>query len=172
METGTDSAATYRNLMITMVIGGLWHGAAWTFVLWGALHGGVLALERWREERRERLGIIKLDTSARRLGRRVLIFHVVCLGWVLFRSDSLATALTVLGRLGTGGSLAAITPAVVILIVLGIGAQYLPSDLRTRLRGIFASLRPVPMALALGGLLLVLDALGPEGVAPFIYFQF
>ena len=166
------SGATYRNLMITMVLGGLWHGAAWTFVLWGGLHGGVLALERWQEERRERLGIVKLDTAARRGGRRLLIFHVVCLGWVLFRSDSLSTALTVLGRLGTWGSFAAITPAVVILIIVGIGAQYLPTDLRTRLRGAFSTLRPVPMALALGGFLLVLDALGPEGVAPFIYFQF
>ena len=101
-----------------------------------------------------------------------MIFHVVCLGWVLFRSDSLATAITVLGRLGSFGPVAAITPAVAILIVAGLGAQYLPSDLRLRLRGAFVGLQPVPMAVALGGFLLILDALGPEGVAPFIYFQF
>jgi alginate O-acetyltransferase complex protein AlgI len=166
------TAATYRNLMITMLLGGLWHGAAWTFVLWGGLHGGVLAFERWLEIRREARGVERVDTMARRIFRRVLIFHVVCLGWVLFRSDSLATAITVLGRLGSFGPMTAITPAVVILIVAGLGAQYLPSDLRLRLRNAFVNLQPVPMAAALGGFLLVLDALGPEGVAPFIYFQF
>ncbi|MEX1287514.1 MAG: MBOAT family O-acyltransferase, partial [Acidimicrobiia bacterium] len=49
-------AATYRNLMITMLLGGLWHGAAWTFVFWGALHGGWLAFERWLEQRRAAAG--------------------------------------------------------------------------------------------------------------------
>jgi len=65
-----------------------------------------------------------------------------------------------------------ITPAVVLLIIAGIAIQYLPPDSRFRLRESFGALRPVPMALGLGGFLLVLDALGPEGVAPFIYFQF
>ncbi len=45
-------SSTYRNLMLTMLLGGLWHGAAWSFVLWGGLHGGWLAYERWRDERR------------------------------------------------------------------------------------------------------------------------
>jgi D-alanyl-lipoteichoic acid acyltransferase DltB (MBOAT superfamily) len=166
------TTATYRNLMITMLLGGLWHGAAWTFVLWGGLHGAVLALERWLESRREARGVERADTLGRRVLRRVVIFHVVCLGWVLFRSDSLSSAIGVLERLGSFGPVAAITPAVVILIIGGLGAQYLPSDLRLRLRRSFVSLQPVPMALALGGFLLVLDALGPEGVAPFIYFQF
>jgi D-alanyl-lipoteichoic acid acyltransferase DltB (MBOAT superfamily) len=165
-------ARTYRNLMITMLLGGLWHGAAWTFVLWGGLHGGVLAFERWREANRERRGVVRVDSTARRMLRRIVIFHLVCLGWVLFRSDSLATALTVLGRLGSFGPVAAITPAVVLLIVAGLGSQYLPSDIRVRLRDWFVRLQPVPMAAALGGFLLILDALGPEGVAPFIYFQF
>jgi hypothetical protein len=65
-----------------------------------------------------------------------------------------------------------VTPAIVALIVAGIGVQYLPEDFRLRLREWFAGLRPVGMATALGLLLLVIDGLGPEGVAPFIYFQF
>ena len=83
-------AATYRNLMLTMVIGGLWHGAAWTFVLWGALHGVGLSIERWWGEWRP-----PAESGSRRsdaVVRRLLTFHVVCLGWVLFRSDSVATA--------------------------------------------------------------------------------
>lgn len=163
---------TYRNLLLTMLIGGLWHGAAWTFVLWGGLHGGVLALERWRQERREERGIELVDTPLRRAGRRLLIFHIVCLGWVLFRSASMDTTIEILSRLAAFGPVQMITPAVVLLIIAGIAVQYLPPDSRFRLRESFGALRPVPMALGLGGFLLVLDALGPEGVAPFIYFQF
>jgi alginate O-acetyltransferase complex protein AlgI len=164
------TAAAYRNLMITMVLGGLWHGAAWTFVLWGALHGAGLALERWLADRRPGEEV-EQATSWTWL-RRLLVFHVVCLGWVLFRSDSVATASSVLARLGDWGPAPAVTPTVIALIVGGIGVQYLPSSLRLSIRAGFARLRPVAMATVLGGLLLVLDTLGPEGVAPFIYFQF
>jgi D-alanyl-lipoteichoic acid acyltransferase DltB (MBOAT superfamily) len=163
---------TYRNLLLTMLIGGLWHGAAWTFVLWGGLHGGVLALERWRQERRDARGEVLAETPLRRAGRRLLIFHIVCLGWVLFRAGSMTTTLDVLSRLGQSGPVQMVTPALILLIVGGIGAQFLPPDFRARVRESFGNLQPIPMALGLGGFLLVLDALGPEGVAPFIYFQF
>ena len=161
-------AATYRNLMITMVIGGLWHGAAWTFVLWGALHGIGLSIERWWGEQRPK-------TEAGASGRwlpRVVTFHVVCLGWVLFRSDSVATAGTVLSRLAEWGPAPAVTPALIALVVGGLASQYLPTDYRLRMRVAFSQLRPLAIAAILGGTLLVVDALGPEGVAPFIYFQF
>ncbi|HSL24966.1 MAG TPA: MBOAT family protein [Acidimicrobiia bacterium] len=161
--------ATYRNLAVTMVLGGLWHGAAWTFVLWGGLHGAGLALERWLGERRP----TEVSASAPGRGlRRLLVFHFVCLGWVLFRSDSVATAATVLSRLSDWGPAPAVTPTVLALIAGGIGVQYLPASLRLQVRAGFARLRPLAMAGALGGFLLILDALGPEGVAPFIYFQF
>jgi D-alanyl-lipoteichoic acid acyltransferase DltB (MBOAT superfamily) len=162
-------AATYRNLMITMILGGLWHGAAWTFVLWGALHGAGLALERWTGEK---AAAAAREPTTRLWLRRVIVFHFVCFGWVLFRSDSLSTAGTVLGRLGEWGPAPALTPSVIALIVGGIGVQYLPADLRLRVRSVFSQLRPVAMAGVLGGFLLIVDSLGPEGVAPFIYFQF
>ena len=161
--------ATYRNLMLTMVIGGLWHGAAWTFVIWGALHGVGLSIERWWGELR---GGGESDSAVGRVLRRLVTFHVVCLGWVLFRSDSVATAGTILGRLGDWGPAPSVTPAVVILVAGSLAVQYLPADSRLRMRIAFSRLRPAAMAAILGGLLLVIDALGPEGVAPFIYFQF
>jgi D-alanyl-lipoteichoic acid acyltransferase DltB (MBOAT superfamily) len=162
--------ASYRNLALTMVLGGLWHGAAWTFVIWGALHGAGLAFERWRRETARR-GEASISAVGRWV-RRFLVFHFVCLGWVLFRSDSLGTAGTVLGRLLDWGPAPAVTPAILALIVGGIGVQYLPENYRLRIRSGFARLRPLAMAGALGAFLLILDALGPEGVAPFIYFQF
>ena len=59
---------TYRNLMLTMLIGGLWHGAAWTFVVWGGIHGAGLAIEHCRADRRETLGLARAAADARAAG--------------------------------------------------------------------------------------------------------
>lgn len=84
---------TYGNLLTTMVIGGLWHGANWTFVIWGAIHGGWLALERL-------LGLSRNDAGEMSWFsgwvRRILVFHLVCLSWVFFRATSIRTAISFL----------------------------------------------------------------------------
>jgi D-alanyl-lipoteichoic acid acyltransferase DltB (MBOAT superfamily) len=84
---------TYRNLLLTMVLGGLWHGAAWKFVLWGTYQGLWLVLERALGGRR----LVTDFWSARGFAGRVLwavrvlvTFHFVCLGWILFRCESVA----------------------------------------------------------------------------------
>ncbi len=163
-------AATYRNLSLTMLLGGLWHGAAWTFVLWGAFHGGLLAWERYRGEMTAHQPAV--ETPLNRAVSRLATFHLVCLGWVLFRADSLGHVGEILSRLLDWGAAPAVTPAVLLLVAGGIGVQYVPTDFRARLQAGFARLGPVTMTAALGVFLLILDGLGPEGVAPFIYFQF
>jgi D-alanyl-lipoteichoic acid acyltransferase DltB (MBOAT superfamily) len=93
-------ARTYVNLMLTMLLGGLWHGAAWTFVVWGAYQGLLLALHRalapW-------LARVAPTTAAGRaawwLVRVVVTFHLVCLGWLVFRAASLDDVLRLLGTL-------------------------------------------------------------------------
>ena len=162
---------TYRNLMITMILGGLWHGAAWTFVLWGAFHGGLLAFERWRGETSP-VPAQTLATPAGRAASRIITFHLVCLGWVMFRADSMSRVGEILGRFLDWGPAPAVTPMVVALIAGSIGVQYIDLDIRARLQTAFSHLRPVAMTAVLGAFLLILDGLGPEGVAPFIYFQF
>ena len=163
---------TYVNLMATMVLGGLWHGAAWTFVVWGALHGVMQAVGRWRRSRPDAVHLP--DTPVGRGLARLATFHLVCLAWIFFRSDSFTTAWTILTRIATaaGGGVDALTLPVLILIALGIGVQFVPRDIGVRLQTAGSRLRPVPLGLMLGAALLVLDALGPQGVAPFIYFQF
>ncbi len=80
-----------RNLMITMLLGGLWHGAAWTYVAWGGYHGLLLVVQRgWEAVRREHWPAMP------RLARQVATFHLVVLGWILFRAPSLGAATTVL----------------------------------------------------------------------------
>ncbi|MFT5224144.1 MAG: alginate O-acetyltransferase complex protein AlgI, partial [Glaciecola sp.] len=163
------AARTRAALMATMVLGGLWHGAAWTFVAWGALHGVGLAIER-------ATGQGKVDAAsmslAERFTRRFVTFHFVCLGWVFFRANSFGNALDVLGSMVSPGSLAAATPTVLALILVGLAIQYVPRTWGLRL-DVAVSHRP-PVLVAIGGgiALLLIDALGPEGIAPFIYFQF
>ena len=87
------SIRTYRNLMLTMLLGGLWHGANWTFVVWGGLHGLGLAVERrlW--------GRTEIADSANPMtcwARRAMVFSFVCLTWVFFRSGTVPEAFRLL----------------------------------------------------------------------------
>jgi alginate O-acetyltransferase complex protein AlgI len=163
---------TYRNLMLTMLIGGLWHGAGWTFVAWGAIHGSALVGERWW---RERPGFVERPTTAlRRAWHRFATFQVVCFAWIFFRADSFADAWDLVARLFTawGEPSPLVTGGVLVAIVVGIGSQYLPSRVPLSLMARFSRL-PVPaQAAVLSVALLVTHSMGPEGVAPFIYFQF
>jgi D-alanyl-lipoteichoic acid acyltransferase DltB (MBOAT superfamily) len=157
--------ATYRNLLLTMLLGGLWHGAAWTFVAWGGIHGLGLAVER-------ALGWRPTGPAARWAGR-VITFHVVCLGWVFFRADSFHTAGQVLGRLFTawGEPSPLVTTGVVLAILAGILGQYVQGAAV----GVVVRFRQLPalaQAGCVGVALALISALGPEGVAPFIYFRF
>jgi D-alanyl-lipoteichoic acid acyltransferase DltB (MBOAT superfamily) len=166
---------TYRNLMLTMLLGGLWHGAAWRFVVWGGLHGLWLALERAATEGRRSRGLAPLpDTWWLRALKRLGTFHLVCLAWVFFRADSLSGALRVLGRLfaGWGGAATLVTPAVLVAIGVGLAAQYVPRGVVNRGLIGFSRMRPAFQGALLAFTLMIIDALGPEGVAAFIYFQF
>ncbi len=85
---------TYRNLMLTMLLGGLWHGASWTFVVWGLYHGLILCLFRWLRISDPR----PLGTIGQRAywGFRVAVmFQLTCFGWLLFRADSFSTVLAI-----------------------------------------------------------------------------
>jgi alginate O-acetyltransferase complex protein AlgI len=160
-------ARTCVNMMITMLVGGLWHGASWTFIAWGALHGAALCFERIWRGLRPNAGWLPEWAGV------LITFHVVCLGWILFRSESLPMALAYLQGLGRwGGGLEVATPLTVVLIGLGLMLHALPP------RAIESSARllkalPSPAAgVAVGLTILVVEAMRNPGVAPFIYYQF
>jgi len=153
---------TYRNLLLTMLLGGLWHGAAWTFVVWGGIHGAVLAIERatgWRPN-------VWLG--------RFVTFHVVCFAWIFFRADSFGRAGDVIARLFTawGQPSPLVTTSVLLAIFVGIAGQYVRPNAVAGLLGRFQRLPAVAQAGCVGVALVVIETLGPEGVAPFIYFRF
>ena len=127
---------TYRNLMLTMLIGGLWHGAGWTFVVWGGIHGVGLAVEHWRKDRPGY--VAPANTRRRRIVARVVTFNIVCLAWVFFRADSFATAWDMLTGLvhATGaGPPRSSRAACCSRSRSGIGSQYLPARLPYRDHG-------------------------------------
>lgn len=95
----------HANLMATMLLGGLWHGAGWTFVAWGALHGGYLVINHgWRSFSARHLAGLPIPAGLARWLARLLTFCVVVVAWVFFRAESLEAALSILqGMAGLNG---------------------------------------------------------------------
>lgn len=156
---------TYINLMLTMVLGGLWHGAAWTFVIWGAYQGTGLAAEH---------------ALRGRIGRRTpawlrwfVVFNLIVLGWILFRSSGLdAFADYISGFADWSGATLWSWTAVAIIIVV-VGMQLLPERPVERLQTWIEDRNPLALATALAFVIVLVAATVPsQGVPPFIYFQF
>jgi D-alanyl-lipoteichoic acid acyltransferase DltB (MBOAT superfamily) len=161
--------------MITMLLGGLWHGAAWHFVIWGGLHGAYLSIGQWKRTLRER-GVLAIPPDTRSIAvlRWASTFGLVCVGWVFFRADSVASAFGMLGRLVSfeGGPTPLVTFPVLLAIAVGMATQFVPATPGAMLRAGISRLQPVPMGIAAAFALFAITTLGPRGVAPFIYFQF
>jgi alginate O-acetyltransferase complex protein AlgI len=162
------------NIFVTMLLGGLWHGASWTFVIWGAYHGVGQIIGRQRRAVRVARGLPAEPTGRSRVAwARFVTFQVVCLGWLFFRADTVGNAFTMLSRLVVGwGSSPLVTPLALTAIAAGIASQYLPDDWLTRGLTVFGDRRPVIQGGILGLVLLAITTLGPQGVAPFIYYRF
>ena len=154
---------TYRNLMITMVLGGLWHGAAWTFVLWGTFNGlGLVAEHAWG-------GRVALPGWL----RWFVTFNLIVFGWVLFRAQSLADFGALMSRLTVFTAPTLWTIPVLAMIVLVVGLQLLPPDWVERLQVRIESARPLLLGVGLAVVIAFVAATVPsQGVPPFIYFRF
>jgi D-alanyl-lipoteichoic acid acyltransferase DltB (MBOAT superfamily) len=171
--------ATYRNVMVTMLLGGLWHGADWHFVIWGGLHGTYLVGERvasaWWSARAPRPTFARapLHNTLTAVARWVVTFNLVCLAWIFFRADTAATALEIVGRIATApGPTTLVTGLALATIAVALAAQLVPDKRGDRVRARFAALDPAGQVVVLAAGLTLIGVLGPDGVAPFIYFQF
>ncbi|HEU4915898.1 MAG TPA: MBOAT family O-acyltransferase [Acidimicrobiia bacterium] len=165
--------ARMRNLMVVMLLAGLWHGPSWTFVLWGGIHGAGLVWERLRRERRRAQGRKPIPVTAWvRLRRRFLTLQFVAFAWVFFRADSVAAAFDVFAQLASFGPAPSVTPLLIMVVASVFAIQYFPEGWSAKVHAGFRRIGPVLQAVTLGGLLVVVDALGPEGVPEFIYTRF
>ena len=198
--------------MITMGLGGLWHGAAWTFIVWGLLHGGALAVERlisefrgdseiefdaadvrirelsrlhsgvevdaWREDPTSPVPFGPVETRRLWVGR-LITFHFVCAGWVIFYAGTAEGG----GLSGAGDTFTGLltdwtvmpellNPLVALVIIGAITAQYLPPMLGRQLSAMFSTLPLVAVSIGFAVWIMLVVALGPEGISEFIYFQF
>jgi D-alanyl-lipoteichoic acid acyltransferase DltB (MBOAT superfamily) len=159
---------TYRNLMFTMLLGGLWHGASWNFLIWGGYQGTLLAIER--ALRGERPPADDWDWTYP--FRAALTFVLALVGWVFFRAADLRQSVQVLGQMfGGSGGRALLEPwhlgLAALALVLAVGEEKWEWFER-------AIRAPMPVyAAALALMLFCLEIFGVlDAAIPFIYFQF
>jgi alginate O-acetyltransferase complex protein AlgI len=167
---------TYRNLMITMLLGGLWHGASWTFVFWGALHGSYLVIERVLSEWGGKAAAFKAALTRRtpKVLLIIIVFHLTCFAWVFFRAHSFSNAWEVLSGIASmRGSLADVENrwrtlkcAVMIAVMLGFEAVAFVPKWRT------AEISPAMRLAFVAVCAWVVLIFGTFSGNNFIYFQF
>ena len=129
----------YRNTAITFLLSGLWHGAGWTFVCWGALHGVALSGSHWWAARRLRLGRLPSQSMGVRLICWLSTYVFICVTWVLFRSQSLPAILTILRKM------AGMAPGGIVWIYSPL-LMVLPIVIAGHVVGVFAGRRSVATA--------------------------
>lgn len=167
---------TYVNLMITMLLGGLWHGAANKFIIWGALHGGALAVHKvWLEY---------VPWAGKQNGRfynllmGLLTFHFVCFCWIYFRADDVPTVKTMLDRMTSNFSVADMMLKmqsywkVFTVILIGFMLHFIPKSLKLALEEKFTLMPLVAKVSVVAIIIFSVYQVASSEVQPFIYFQF
>jgi D-alanyl-lipoteichoic acid acyltransferase DltB (MBOAT superfamily) len=161
--------STYRNLFLTMLLGGLWHGASWTFVVWGALNGAFLLVERaWHDARGTRPRRGDAMRTGERLVRGIVVFHLITLTRVFFRAPTLGVAIDLLHGIVAPRSRAASAEAGLLLIPLATAAYIAASRFRPALERLAPRGWTVVAYAGLVGTMFVFGA----SQAEFIYFHF
>jgi len=162
------------NIMITMLLGGLWHGASLRFIIWGGLHGIALIINKiWKDVFKQRIG----GRLARAAGI-IVTFHFVSFAWIFFRTDSTADAMIMLGRIFSAfdpGSYKAVILAYLpsLLIALaGYILHFVPSTIKESYRGLFIKMPLGVKFIAIVVVCIVIYKVGSDVTQPFIYFRF
>jgi alginate O-acetyltransferase complex protein AlgI len=153
---------TYKNMFLTMVISGLWHGAAWTFVLWGAVH----AVGRFLTREMERTTFYREKVPT--LAKQFFVFGLVSFAWIFFRAESIGDAWTIIKRIFTSGLANPYCPALALLLVCAVWLYEFAYE--SRLKWIL-DVRAVRIGLVIL-MILYLALFAPSGEQGFIYLQF
>ncbi|MFO7939923.1 MAG: MBOAT family protein [Bacteroidales bacterium] len=170
------------NLMITMILGGLWHGAAYRFIIWGAIHGVALVINKNYIRLRKKVSPTYSSTHIERPLHRALAifttFHIVTFAWLFFRAPDIAHVSTMLQQI-TGNFPVDLIPEMLVhywkpfsLIAMGFVLHWLPSYWKEEIRGKFIDLHWGWKALITLIVVLIIFQASTAGLQPFIYFQF
>jgi D-alanyl-lipoteichoic acid acyltransferase DltB (MBOAT superfamily) len=169
----------YINLMITMLLGGLWHGASLRFILWGALHGLSLAIHKFLMGRfRSFKPAGKGMNPFRRVSGILVTFHLVCFGWIFFRASSMQVAWDILAQITCHfhpevfGQFVIGYKNVFALMLAGYLFHFMPKRFESAIQGVVIRSPLLLQALALIAVIFVVVQMKSAGVQPFIYFQF
>jgi D-alanyl-lipoteichoic acid acyltransferase DltB (MBOAT superfamily) len=165
---------TYVNLFLTMLIGGLWHGAAWKFVAWGGFHGLALAAERYLKPS------VKLPAGRWiTILRIVIVFHFVAFCWIFFRAGNFNEAHHIISRIADLSFNLSDWRAVIegyknvlFLIVIGFALHFLPQQPADRAKQLFYKTPAIGKAVIAGFVFWTVYATASSDTQPFIYFQF
>ena len=162
---------TYLNLILTMAVGGLWHGMAWNFLIWGLLHGVGLAVVRWGQVLRGNQG--PSQAGAARVLRILGTFHFVALGWIFFRAANLATARDILVQVGSMTvSFANISGGFCVVLAVAAAFHFVPDEWYQRCQDVFVGSPFYVQAAAMTLLVVAIQYVAVTGSAPFIYTRF
>jgi D-alanyl-lipoteichoic acid acyltransferase DltB (MBOAT superfamily) len=168
---GRTKVMPYLNLVITMVLGGLWHGTTWPFAIWGLLHGMGLAATRgwWAWRGRPRTPVNPWRRALAVLGT----YLFVCLTWIFFRAGSLAEALAILERIASlTAGFENISGRLAAVLLLAAGALFLRQAWYTRTMEAFEQSPFYVQAVALALVVVTIQLVGGGGNAPFVYSRF
>jgi alginate O-acetyltransferase complex protein AlgI len=163
---------TYVNLMITMLLGGLWHGPSWRFIIWGGLHGGALAFHKLVTER------FDLDSKWWKIAGVVITFHFVCFCWIFFRANDLTIVGQMLSQIFTNFQLQILPEfvagykSVVLLMIIGYILHFIPKSAELKAQEIVVEMSLATKAACLTAVIVLFLQIKSSGVQPFIYFQF
>lgn len=161
----------YPNLVLTMAIGGFWHGPNWTFLIWGLMHGAGLAMVHGLQVLRGRKK--PSQKLLPWLGRIVLTFHFVVFSWIFFRAPNLGTAFDFLAQIGSGTiSVGNVSPGFVLVLAIAIVAHYIPRKVYDASIDVFSRSPAIAQAAALAALVVAIRYLAGTGATPFVYGRF
>lgn len=165
-------ARAYWNLWLTVFVVGIWHGAAWTFVLYGILHATAMAVHRYFYRRAGRTKET-VDPMAVHVLKIFVMIHFTVLSRILFRSTGLDNAMEVAGQLFCGKFfLFHITPSLWLVLITAYVSHYLPRAWYEQTKRLFVRLPAPAQGLALGALAVGLMTVASHQLVPYIYFQF
>ena len=168
---GRTKVMPYLNLVITMVLGGLWHGITWSFAIWGLLHGTALAATRawWAWHGKPKQPVNPWRHALAVFGT----YQFVCLTWIFFRAGSVANALDMLGRIGSlSVGFENVTPLFAAAMALAAATFFVPKPWYSAAMERFAGSPFYVHAAALALVVVTLRYLGGSGSAPFVYSRF
>lgn len=170
---------TYLNLIITMLLGGLWHGAALRFVLWGGFHGVLLALHKLMMGVFPRMKAVGTGMKRGwRIAGIVVTFHLVCLGWIFFRARDVSTGLEIIEQVFTNLDWS-LVPSIItgyweifVIMLAGYVAHFMPQRVQDRACAAVTRNPIVVNALLMALIIWAVMQVKSADIQPFIYFQF